>query len=102
MKTERTGATGRDNDAVSPQTYRLVCIHHPGKETGHRTRKRSRPASVLNEEQKAPHTPGPSVPEHRQLLMPAGTGTTGQKDPAGSGRGPDGCAGSANRNGDSR
>jgi hypothetical protein len=102
MKTETTGTTDRDNDAASPQTYRLICIHHPGKKTGHRIRKRSRPANVLNEEQKAGHTPGQSVPEDRQLQIPVETGNSGQQDPAGSGLGTTGCVESANRNGDAR
>jgi len=101
MKTETTGTTDRDNDAASPQTYRLVCIHHPGKETAHRTRKRSGPANVLNEEQNAKYISGPSIPEDRQLQIPVETGNTGQQDPAGSGMEAAGCVESSNRHGDS-
>jgi hypothetical protein len=101
METETTGTTGRDNDADSPQTYRLICIYHPGKETGHRIRKRSVLAEVQDKEQKAGHMPEQAVPGDRQPQIPVQTANAGQEEPAGSERIAAGCVEAGNRNGDS-
>jgi hypothetical protein len=74
MKTEATETpetTGRDDNACTPQLYRLICINNPGRTTGRRITGRSKKAVV----QKGEHPAG------RECLMPGIAVGNGESTP---------------------
>ncbi|MGA2162476.1 MAG: hypothetical protein ABSG28_09845 [Methanoregula sp.] len=72
MKDDATKTTGRDGNACTPQSYRLICIHNPGKETGRRIKKTSALAVIPGGEPKAGGVmPGPEPPVSDGKAAPA-------------------------------
>jgi len=76
MKPEAPERTGRDDNASTPQPYRLICIHDPGRTTGRRIRRRSATAVVQEEEQ-------PAGQKNIRLSVPPGPGNPVLQEPAG-------------------
>jgi len=76
MRPEAPERTGRDDNASTPQPYRLICIHDPGRTTGRRIRGRSTTAVVQEEEQ-------PAGKKNIRPPVPAGNGNPVLQEPAG-------------------
>jgi hypothetical protein len=86
MTTEAPETTGRDGNAGTPQLYKLICIHNPGKKTGRRILRRSATVVVQTGEQPAGfNTCRPEMPADPQTMvsgLPEGFRKSGPEIPA--------------------